>query len=530
MKISTGIPIFNTPVDPQGTENQPPNAIFHTGSKSLMSHIIDVSETAIIVKAYGFVNDASTITVCTVTTERDGKNYASPMVLNGRHVQLSNRNNVLVIDMTGKYTFQLSDGLGVTTCAYHESGLGLWSFGLSAFAVANGMLQFVESETIRPEVVENTIKFYAKVSNAADNLIVARHAPLITDDPLGNAADSNTVDEFDIGGLYLGPTALVGNQYVSSSEGDDNNDGKGPNTPLRTIQYAVSRITDGTIANIFLKAGDTFTTYVSGLTLGQPPINGVAPLTDVVDVATFQAASAEIAKQRLQVGNRQLNFYPYGDTPITDIQAYNSTWGTGYNAFVTHESNWPTIKFIMLHMLSYVTPTFIPASISCGISGSINFSAINLRVGVTGLTSPAYINGCIPGNGAIAMTGGNIALAGIPLLGNSNGQGNQTFAAAHTIVTSQVSAGNARFNIAGTQLSVANAPNQPYDPLKLVVPADAVGGPLIYTDNGDTVESVLAPISFWAGMAIWGAPSFTAVQGADLRAYRRVRMDIKIIP
>src|SRR6188768_4225235 len=252
MKISTGIPIFNTPVDPQGTENQSPNAIFHTGSKSLMSHIIDVSETCIIVKAYGFLNDASTITVCTVTTEKDGLNYAAPMVLNGRHVQLSTRNNVLVIDMTGKYAFILSDGLGVTTCAYHESGLGLWSFGLSAYAVANGMLEFLESETIRPEVVENKIKFYAKVSNASDNLIAARHAPGIADDPLGNPADPNTVDEFDIGGLYLGPTALVGNQYVSSSSGDDNNDGKGPATPLRTIQYAVSRITDGTVANIFL--------------------------------------------------------------------------------------------------------------------------------------------------------------------------------------------------------------------------------------------------------------------------------------
>jgi hypothetical protein len=133
MKVSTGIPLFNGPVDPQGTENQSNNVLFSSASTSLTSHVIDVSETAIVVKAYGLTSE--TITVNTFSYDGIG-NLTAPMKINGKTVELSADNNILVIDISGRYTFTLSGSLGVISCVFHESGMSYWSYGLSDFALA----------------------------------------------------------------------------------------------------------------------------------------------------------------------------------------------------------------------------------------------------------------------------------------------------------------------------------------------------------------------------------------------------------
>jgi hypothetical protein len=133
MKVSTGIPLFNSPVDPQGTENQSNNVLFSSASTSLTSHVIDVSETAIVVKAYGLTSE--TITVNTFSYDGIG-NLTAPMKINGKTVELSADNNILVIDISGRYTFTLSGSLGVISCVFHESGMSYWSYGLSDFALA----------------------------------------------------------------------------------------------------------------------------------------------------------------------------------------------------------------------------------------------------------------------------------------------------------------------------------------------------------------------------------------------------------
>jgi hypothetical protein len=81
----------------------------------------------------------------------------------------------------------------------------------------------------------------------------------------------------------------------------------------------------------------------------------------------------------------------------------------------------------------------------------------------------------------------------------------------------------------------------------MVTFSEYTGGPgsgayvptLPYTKNGNNVESFLAPLSFWPGMVIYGGvirdaagnPVVPAahISGSDLRNYRRVRTDIKII-
>jgi hypothetical protein len=479
MKISTGIPIFNTPVDPQGTENQPPNAIFHAGSKNLMSHIIDVSETAIIVKAYGFLNDASTITVCTVTTERDGKNYAAPMVLNGRHVQLSNRNNVLVIDMTGKYTFQLSDGLGVTTCAYHESGLGLWSFGLSAFAIANGMLEFVDTETTHVEMVENQVRVYLKKSNLDSNLLQVRHSPTIPDDP---GIDPNT-DEYGPEGLYYGIDAgKYAYQYVSSMVGNDAN-----------------------LAVIFLRAGDIFSTVTTAYT-GTP-----ATPIDVIGGMTTQAALNLTTP--LNISDKQITFAPYNDPAIDAITAYNNANGTNVVPYLCREINFPTIK------ITLVLPTdgggvYVPVGYSIGVNGHISFRGVNIDVGQTGTVNPGYLLGAFGGYGKLIFEGGNTKLGSIPLLYTSLDV--FTFTASfhmmsdHTVAT--VGPPGPLFCRPATQYFINTV-----DP--------SVGGGVMipalpaYHYNGDNCQTYLEPLAMWPGITIYSAPN---------RCYKKVITSVNI--
>ena len=133
MKISTGIPLFNSPVDPQGTENKSYNVIFNSQSTSLTSHVIDVSETALVVKAYGLTSE--TVTVNTVSY--DGLSVlTAPMKINSKTVELSANNNVLVLDISGRYSFTLSASLGVVSVVCHDSGMSYWSYGLSDFALA----------------------------------------------------------------------------------------------------------------------------------------------------------------------------------------------------------------------------------------------------------------------------------------------------------------------------------------------------------------------------------------------------------
>ena len=129
MQINTGIPLFNGPVDPQGTENQSYNVIFNTSSTSTTSSVKDLSEGVMVVRAFG-LTDGQTITVNMVSS--DGiTTLSQPLVLAGTTVQLSTDNTCIVIDISGKYTFTLSAGLGTVSCVFHISGTSAFSYRLA---------------------------------------------------------------------------------------------------------------------------------------------------------------------------------------------------------------------------------------------------------------------------------------------------------------------------------------------------------------------------------------------------------------
>jgi hypothetical protein len=134
MKIVTAISAFNAPVDTANTDNQSVNVLFNSRSASSTSHAIDVSETAVLVRAFGLTG-GQTITVHMLGN--DGiTNVNEILVLHGKTIQLSVTNTALILDMPGRYVFVLSAGLGTVSCTCIETGISYWSWGLKAFAEA----------------------------------------------------------------------------------------------------------------------------------------------------------------------------------------------------------------------------------------------------------------------------------------------------------------------------------------------------------------------------------------------------------
>lgn len=134
MKVNTGIALFNAPVNAQGEQNQPPNVLFNSRSQNLTSHIIDVGETAVAINVFNI--DSNHITINMVGNDGLG-DVTSPLILNGKTVQLSATNTMLIIDVPGRYSFTLSGGLGTVSCLVTNTGSSYWSYGLRTFATAS---------------------------------------------------------------------------------------------------------------------------------------------------------------------------------------------------------------------------------------------------------------------------------------------------------------------------------------------------------------------------------------------------------
>ena len=79
------------------------------------------------------------------------------------------------------------------------------------------------------------------------------------DVPAMASADANNLLQYKDDGLFvaLAPPANVAVQYVSSSTGNDSNDGTRA-SPLKTLHRAVERLPDSTSGTIYLLEGDVF--------------------------------------------------------------------------------------------------------------------------------------------------------------------------------------------------------------------------------------------------------------------------------
>lgn len=126
-------------------------------------------------------------------------------------------------------------------------------------------------------------------------------------------------------GLYAALAAApnLQTQYVSSSTGNDNNDGTRA-APLKTLLRAIERLPDNTSGNILLLEGDVF------------PIRGSG------DPTTWGAPIGHFG-QPISTSSRVITIYPYG--PQTDSYAGLEVNATNFYSWLIPGLNRPILEF-----------------------------------------------------------------------------------------------------------------------------------------------------------------------------------------
>lgn len=328
------------------------------------------------------------------------------------------------------------------------------------------------------------------------NLLFGEGSACLQDSQLVSAGAGNLI-QLRTDGVYYGiqPPANFTAQYVSSSTGDDTNPGTAL-SPLKTIQKAISNLPDGTMGSIYLYAGDTFHTYTTAV-------------TDTVNTLSFSQTVSLLGE--LNIGNRQIVFYPYNDTAVDTINAYNNANNTQYDPYVVNEINYPIVSFTISDLTDQ--PYALTIGFTVGQAGSISFNGCKLYVGkATGLSTQSAAFG---GLGNITFSGCRIILSNAYFMGNPNGAGTQNFTA---------------FLIQIEDNAVPSVPNPvfcvigSYSTINTIAPQPAGGAiyPLAgtFTAIGDNVETFLTASSFWVGIVIYSTAT---------RAYKKVVTSIAIV-
>lgn len=150
-------------------------------------------------------------------------------------------------------------------------------------------------------------------------------APQIDVAGLVSPAAGNLLQVKPDGGLYAALQAApnLQNQYVSSSTGNDANDGTRAN-PLKTIWMAINKLPDNTSGTIWLLEGDTFP-----MRLPTDPASWGASVTDFGNV--------------IGTGNRNVNIRPYG--PFIDSYAGKEVNTTNFYPWILPGLPRPTLEF-----------------------------------------------------------------------------------------------------------------------------------------------------------------------------------------
>lgn len=113
------------------------------------------------------------------------------------------------------------------------------------------------------------------------------------------------------------------NQYVSSSTGNDSNDGTRA-APLKTLLRAIEKLPDNTAGNIWLLEGDVF------------------PVKTASDPASWGAASSNFGTP-ISTGSRVITIAPYG--PQTDSYAGLEVNAVNFYSWLIPSLNRPILEF-----------------------------------------------------------------------------------------------------------------------------------------------------------------------------------------
>lgn len=530
-----------------GQQNYDYNTFFDVHSTSVHSHIFPVDNNFYRVQAFN-LSGSETVTIEQVTNPGQSNQLIAPYSPVNGPVTLTTNRTSYIIERPGVYRLTLSGG-----------GLGTVIVVGFQFAMENEASQDI-ADALYAILQITPCSLGAKVLRdqppqtnvlGLDDANCIIDFPLPTTDPCALGAlippdltANNEVVSLDgetclvhqqlvssvagnliqlkPDGVYYGiaPPPNFANQYVSSSTGSDSN----PGTillPLQTIQKAISNLPDGTAGNIFLLAGDTFHTY--------PTATG-----DTINTLTFLQGAAQA--QTLNINNRLIEIFPYNDTPINDIIAYNSAHATAYDAYIAQQTNFPIINVTI--SLSTDSSTDVVLGFIVGGLGRIRLNACMFVMGSSGGATPSYFHSGFVGNGDVLFQGGYVVLSEIPAIGNGSGAGQMNVTIEQTpVLLPTAFAFTPKYAILGNQILMVTSP--PIAPGSLIVPA------LTYTNTGDTAEQTSAFATPPAGYdyVALGGTDYLPPSGAGAssllwqniviydhttRSYRRVFTDIDI--
>lgn len=499
-----------------GQENAKYNVLFDESSTESTSHVFVVDNNFVRVAAFNLA-PGDVVTIEQVTGLAAGDKVADYAPIHGP-VKLywnsaTDQRTSYILERAGRYRAKLSSGVGlvhVYAIQYFIENEASQDIADALYAVLNQILA-PNPCTIGAVIPADTTANNVVVSLNDSNCLV--HQQFISSDP------TNLLQLKPDGAYYgIAPPINFTNQYVSSSTGDDNSTTpNNPLTPLKTIQKAISNLPDGTAGNIFLLAGDVFHTY--------PTATG-----DVINTLTFQQGAAQAAT--LNIGDRKIQVFPYNDTAINDIVAYNTANNTGYNPYIAQQTNFPEIR-VTLSQSTNSGGIYVVLGFIVGGLGSIRFNAIKFVMGTTGGNTTNYFHSGIVGNGDVAFQGGYVVLSEIPVIGNATGAGqmNATIFETPTIVLTAFAL-TQKYAVLGNQILMVTSP--PIAPGSLIVPS------LSYTNTGDTAEQTGGfpsttpyPGASYSYVALGGAGSASLWQGIVIydsatRSFRRVFTDIDI--
>ena len=135
MAILTGVVLNSLPSgasNPGTDEQRTYNTFFDADSTSATSHTLEVRTKPYVVRAYD-LGIGEYVSILNVAGSGSGTLEAD-LYLNGTVIRLTETNNTVVLDISGRYKFRLVGALGEVTVVGHETDVATLNYGLGNLA------------------------------------------------------------------------------------------------------------------------------------------------------------------------------------------------------------------------------------------------------------------------------------------------------------------------------------------------------------------------------------------------------------
>lgn len=419
---TTGI----TQVYGSGQQNYDCNTFFDESSTSVHSHIFNVENNFYRLQAFN-LSGAETVTLEQVTNSGTPGQVIAPYAPVNGPVTLTINRTSYIIERPGNYRLTLSGGgLGVVKVVgfrYAMENEASQDIADALYAVLEITPCNFGQKIPRNQPQQNNVvgldsngclvdfpitglaptpcSLGAQIPNdpTANNVVVSLDGSSCLVHQQFISSGVGNLIQLRPDGAYYGILPPRAGNYVSSSLGNDSNDGS-ELTPYATIARALQDFPEGTHGTIFLYRGDTF--YID-------PTN---PTTSVITGLT----NNQILAKRLNISDRSITFVPYLDPAIDAFNAYNLANGTAFSPYVNQQINFPVIQY-QVYNPSDSLGTYQSVGFDIDINGSVSFNGCIQQVTQILVSNPSTIQPPINGSGTVNVLGGFITLSNFPYAG-----------------------------------------------------------------------------------------------------------------